>query len=69
MLLWLYKKTKTLFTGVLLSVGISPLNCRHYPSCSIYAQQSIKANGPIIGGAKAVIRLFKCQPLFKSNYL
>ena len=46
--------------------GINP-TCRFSPTCSSYAKESIKKNGVVIGGKMAIIRLLKCQPLYKGN--
>lgn len=45
---------------------ISPLlgkHCRFYPSCSEYAVLAINKYGILVGIAKSVIRILKCQPL------
>lgn len=44
---------------------ISPLfasRCRYYPSCSTYAEQSIKELGAIRGSVLAAWRLLRCNP-------
>jgi putative membrane protein insertion efficiency factor len=43
-------------------------NCRFVPSCSEYAIEAIRQLGPIRGSAKAVLRLLRCNPLFKGGY-
>jgi len=43
-------------------------NCRFVPSCSEYAVEAIRRLGPIKGTAKAVLRLLRCNPLFKGGY-
>ena len=37
--------------------------CRFYPSCSAYAQETIRASGVMTGIFLTMIRLLKCQPL------
>ncbi len=37
--------------------------CRFYPSCSVYAQETIRTRGVIRGTFLTLIRLLKCQPL------
>jgi len=37
--------------------------CRFYPTCSVYARESIKQHGPWRGVALAVKRLGRCHPL------
>jgi putative membrane protein insertion efficiency factor len=67
--------------GVLLGllaiyrVLISPLlqalfgaRCRFYPSCSQYAQESVRTFGPIHGSWKALRRLGRCHPFHPGGY-
>ena len=42
--------------------------CRHYPSCSEYAIQSITTHGVLKGGLSAVGRLGTCHP-FHSGHI
>ena len=49
---------------------ISPLKkpcCRFYPSCSQYAVMAIEKYGVLRGGFKAVLRILRCNPLFKGG--
>ncbi len=51
--------------------AISPAKppcCRFYPTCSAYAEQAVKEWGLLRGGALAVRRLCRCNPLFKGGY-
>jgi putative membrane protein insertion efficiency factor len=41
-----------------------PSACRYWPTCSEYARQSIARRGALAGGAVAIGRLLRCQPLF-----
>lgn len=43
--------------------------CVFHPSCSIYAIQSIKKNGIILGFADALDRLSRCNRLSPENYV
>jgi uncharacterized protein len=43
--------------------------CVFHPSCSIYAIQSIKKNGLIIGFADAMDRLSRCNRLSPEKYI
>ncbi|MCX6169629.1 MAG: membrane protein insertion efficiency factor YidD [Ignavibacteriales bacterium] len=50
---------------------ISPLfppSCRFYPTCSEYAVQAITKYGALIGGAKAVWRILRCNPFNKGGF-
>ena len=51
-------------------VFISPFignNCRFNPSCSKYMIESIKLHGSIIGVYYGMIRILKCNPIFKGG--
>jgi putative membrane protein insertion efficiency factor len=50
---------------------ISPMlgsNCRFYPSCSCYAQQSIERHGAVRGSWLAVRRIGRCHPWHEGGY-
>lgn len=50
---------------------ISPLlppSCRFYPSCSQYAHDAIERYGVSKGGALALWRLLRCNPLSKGGF-
>ena len=49
---------------------ISPLKkpcCRFYPSCSQYAIMAIEKYGALRGSIKALLRILRCNPLFKGG--
>lgn len=62
--------------AVLVLIGgyqrwISPLlppSCRFYPSCSQYGYEAIERYGVIKGGALALWRLLRCNPLSKGGF-
>src|SRR5215471_3010378 len=45
-----------------------PASCRFEPTCSEYAAQAIELHGTLIGGALALWRLLRCQPLARAGY-
>ena len=51
---------------------ISPMkrapSCRYLPTCSEYAVESVKTRGIVVGGALAVWRVLRCNPLFRGGY-
>ncbi len=56
-----------LFVGIirLYQIGISPLlgpSCRFTPTCSQYAIEVIRKNGPLKGTFRALVRILKCHP-------
>lgn len=70
-----------LVAGLLLGViaiyraVLSPLlgaltggGCRFTPSCSVYAAESIRLNGPLAGSRQAVARLCRCHPFHPGGY-
>jgi putative membrane protein insertion efficiency factor len=42
--------------------------CRFTPTCSEYAEQAIKAHGPVHGGLMAILRICRCHPFSRSGY-
>lgn len=42
--------------------------CRFLPTCSEYALEAIETRGAVVGGAKAVWRILRCNPLFRGGY-
>lgn len=40
-----------------------PPACRYSPTCSEYARLAVLRDGLVVGGARAVWRLLRCQPL------
>ncbi|MBN2070797.1 MAG: membrane protein insertion efficiency factor YidD [Candidatus Krumholzibacteriota bacterium] len=52
-------------------ISISPYHapvCRFTPSCSAYAEESLKKYGFFKGSGKAVVRLLKCNPFSRGGY-
>jgi putative membrane protein insertion efficiency factor len=42
--------------------------CRFHPSCSEYFIEAVKKHGAIVGTAKGLWRLARCQPFCKGGY-
>lgn len=42
--------------------------CRFFPSCSRYAEGSIRKHGLLRGSVLTALRLFKCQPFFRGGF-
>jgi putative membrane protein insertion efficiency factor len=42
--------------------------CRFEPSCSAYALTAVRRHGGVRGGALAIVRLLRCQPLSAGGY-
>jgi putative membrane protein insertion efficiency factor len=52
-LLWVYR---TFISPVI------PAACRYHPSCSQYAQEAVRAHGPVLGSWLSLKRLLRCHP-------
>ena len=52
-------------------IGISPMlrpSCRVTPTCSQYAIEVIRKDGPIVGSWRTVRRIAKCHPFHPGGY-
>lgn len=47
---------------------ILPPSCRFYPTCSEYSIQALEKYGVIIGGAKSIWRILRCNPFNQGGY-
>ncbi len=45
-----------------------PPSCRFIPTCSQYAIDAIEMRGAFIGSLLAILRILRCNPLFKGGY-
>ncbi|HEY3250182.1 MAG TPA: membrane protein insertion efficiency factor YidD [Ignavibacteria bacterium] len=68
-----YLNPKYLFIALvrIYQVVISPLlpsACRHYPTCSQYAIESLQKYGIFKGSYLSAKRILKCNPFFKGGY-
>ncbi|MDY0291136.1 MAG: membrane protein insertion efficiency factor YidD [Desulfuromonadaceae bacterium] len=56
---------------LLYRVCISPYFppcCRYMPTCSDYSIQAFQKYGVLKGGLLSIVRLLKCNPLFKGGH-
>jgi putative membrane protein insertion efficiency factor len=47
---------------------MTPVSCRHIPSCSQYALEALEIHGPVKGIYLATIRILKCNPWGTHGY-
>jgi putative membrane protein insertion efficiency factor len=57
-MIWLYRHTLSPLVGY---------NCRHLPTCSVYADEAIGRFGLWAGGWMTLARLLRCQPFGTSG--
>ncbi|WP_027576790.1 membrane protein insertion efficiency factor YidD [Bradyrhizobium sp. WSM1743] len=57
-LIWLYRHTLSPLVGY---------NCRHLPTCSVYADEAIERFGLWAGGWMTLARLLRCNPFGTSG--
>ena len=50
-----------------ISPGLPP-RCRFNPTCSHYALEAIEVHGAAKGAGLALLRILRCNPLFKGGY-
>lgn len=48
--------------------GNLPSNCRYIPTCSSYTYQAIDRYGLLIGSAKGMYRILRCNPFAKGGF-
>ena len=45
-----------------------PRTCRFQPTCSQYMIEAIRLKGPVVGVAKGLWRILRCNPFFRGGY-
>jgi uncharacterized protein len=74
---WLWRGPAVALTAVMIACvrvyqwcirPLLPPTCRFEPGCSEYMVQAVKKHGPIVGGAKGVWRICRCNPFCKGGY-
>ena len=68
---WLWKGPAVALSAVLIALvrvyqwcvrPLLPPTCRFAPGCSEYMILAVKKHGPVVGGAKGVWRICRCNP-------
>jgi len=74
---WLWQAPKAIVTGALILAvrgyqylirPLLPPTCRFEPGCSEYYILAVRKYGPVIGSAKGVWRVCRCNPLCRGGY-
>ena len=50
------------------TTSITPRVCKYEPTCSHYAEQAIRAHGPVKGLGLAVWRVLRCNPWSRGGF-
>ena len=66
-LVWLVLHPVHVYRAVLSPLKRGP-SCRFLPTCSEYAITAVKQRGIAVGGALALWRILRCNPLFRAGY-
>jgi uncharacterized protein len=66
-LVWLVLLPVHVYRLVLSPLKRGP-SCRYLPTCSEYAITAVKKRGIFVGGALAVWRILRCNPLCHGGY-
>jgi len=66
-LVWLVLLPVHVYRAVLSPLKRGP-SCRFLPTCSEYAITAVKQRGILVGGALALWRILRCNPLFRAGY-
>lgn len=65
-IIWVYQRTLSPDHGPFR--GLFPYGyCRFHPTCSEYGRQAILKHGFVVGWAKAVWRILRCNPFSKGG--
>ncbi len=66
-LIWVLVLPIAIYRRMLSPMKGAP-SCRFLPTCSEYAATALRERGIVVGGALAVWRVLRCNPLFRAGY-
>ena len=66
-LVWLVLLPVHVYRAVLSPLKRGP-SCRFLPTCSEYAITAVRQRGIVVGGALALWRILRCNPLCRAGY-
>jgi uncharacterized protein len=67
-LIVLLRTVRLMLTPFVATTSITPRVCKYEPTCSHYAEQAIRAHGPVKGLGLAVWRVLRCNPWSRGGY-
>jgi len=68
LLILVLRGVRLALTPFVAMTSITPRVCKYEPTCSHYAEQAIRAHGPIKGLGLAVWRVLRCNPWSRGGY-
>lgn len=66
-MVWIVLAPVAVYRKVLSPMKRVP-TCRFLPTCSEYAVEAVHERGIVVGGALAMWRILRCQPLCRGGY-
>jgi uncharacterized protein len=67
-LIVLLRCVRLALTPFVATTSITPRVCKYEPTCSHYAEQAIRAHGPVKGLGLALWRLLRCNPWSRGGF-
>ncbi len=68
LLIWALRLVRAGMVPFASMTSVTPRVCKYEPTCSRYAEQAIRAHGPVRGLAMAIWRVVRCNPWSKGGY-
>lgn len=66
-LVWIVLSPVVVYRRYLSPLKRTP-SCIYLPTCSQYALDAVKTRGIVVGVGLAVVRVLRCNPLFRGGY-
>jgi uncharacterized protein len=68
LLILMVRAGRIALTPFVAMTSITPRVCKYEPTCSHYAEQAIRAHGPVRGMLMAGWRVLRCNPWSRGGY-
>ncbi len=68
LVIWAMRIVRAALMPFVSMTSVTPRVCKYEPSCSHYAEQAVRARGPVVGTLLALWRLLRCNPWSKGGY-